>query len=144
MDQPVTEGALPILPAIDPLTAPFWAAARRGELVLQYCRPCAVPWHPPMPRCPHCHNDQIEWRSVEPVGSIYSFTDAIHPVHPALADRVPYRIVLVDLDAGPRLVSAATGTLAFDPDVVGRRVTAVFEAVTPDLTLILFREQGDA
>ena len=44
-----------VVPGMTELTAPYWAAAREGRLVVPECRSCRQVWHPPLPRCPHCH-----------------------------------------------------------------------------------------
>lgn len=128
----------PIRPVVDALSAPYWQAAREGKLALQHCTVCAAAWHPPAPRCASCHSDLVEWRPASGAGVIYSYTDVQHAVHTAVAGWVPYRILLVDLEEGPRIVAGALGACATEPDILGRRVTVVFREVPPDLTLAMF------
>jgi uncharacterized OB-fold protein len=70
----------------------------------------------------------MTWVAVEGRGLIYSWTRVWHPVHPSLADRVPYLAVLVELpEAGHiRMVGNLLGDARQAADI-GTAVTAVFE-----------------
>ena len=72
-------------------------------------------------------------------GRVFSYTIAHHPVHPALVDRVPYNIVLVELpDAGGvRLVSNLVD-VPVEEVAVGLEVEVLFED-QGDVTLPRFR-----
>lgn len=57
----------------DPVSAPFWAAARRHELSFQRCDACsAFRWHPDL-LCPECQTIGGEWTVVPPAGMLYSY-----------------------------------------------------------------------
>jgi uncharacterized OB-fold protein len=109
---PVTEGALPgterarIVPAETELTAPYWSAAREGVIALQRCTQCGHVWHPPAPVCPRCRSMSYEWIRSRGRGTLYSYTTVMHAAHPAIAAAVPYRVALVDLEEGPRVILA--------------------------------------
>jgi len=53
----------------------------------------------------------LGWRQVSGSGTIFSYTIAHHPVHPALKTSTPYNIVVVMLDGASdvRLVSNIIG-----------------------------------
>lgn len=80
---------MPVVPAMTERTAPYWEAAREGRLVVQQCRACRQLWHPPLPRCPHCHHAGVDWRDVSGDGTVYSYTVVRHPTHFAFADKTP-------------------------------------------------------
>jgi hypothetical protein len=109
---PGTEGALPgieralIVPAETALTAPYWSAAREGVIALQRCTQCGRLWHPPAPICPRCRSASYEWIRSHGRGTLYSYTTVMHAAHPAIAEAVPYRVALVDLEEGPRVILA--------------------------------------
>ena len=126
-----------ILPTIDDGNRPFWDGCRAGVLVLQRCDECARLRYPISPVCPQCICSKATWVEVEPTGEVYSFGVFRHAYNDAWRDRVPYAVALVKLDAGPTLISNIVGV---DPgDVhVGRRVTAVFERVTDEVTIPQF------
>lgn len=86
------------------LTAPFWAAAAKGLLVVQRCV-CGEYRHYPRLRCPACASGEWDWAPVTGRGVVYSFTVTLRPFHPAWRDRAPYAIATVELDEGVRMVS---------------------------------------
>jgi uncharacterized OB-fold protein len=93
-----------IVPQETALTEPFWEAARQGRAALQRCRSCGSVWHPPQPRCPTCQAADPEWFESRGKGEVHSYTVVRHAVHAAIAERLPYAVVLVELDEGPRIV----------------------------------------
>ena len=136
-----------VVPGMTELTAPYWEAAREKRLVVQECQSCGQVWHPPLPRCPHCHAPGPAWRQVSGDGTIYTYTVVRHPTHYAFAGAVPYVLAIVELAEGPRLVTAITGA-APEEVRVGQRVRAVFREVADGVTLPYFepaasREAGD-
>ena len=126
-----------IIPGMTDLTRPYWAAAREGRLVLQRCADCGQAWHPPLPRCPHCHRAGLDWVDAAGTGTVYTYTVVTHPTHVALAARVPYVVAIVELDEGPRLVTGITGCDA-NRVRAGMPVRARFTAVTDEVTLPYF------
>jgi len=126
-----------VIPAMTERTAPYWAAAREGRLAVQECQSCRQVWHPPLPRCPHCHADNLGWRDVSGDGTVYSYTVVRHPTHFAFADSIPYILAIVELAEGPRLVTALSG-IAREEVCVGLPVRVVFRAVTDTVTLPYF------
>ena len=92
----------------------------------------------PRSECPECLEDGIEWVQVSGHGSVYSFTIVRQPADPAFRDDVPYPYAIVELDEGPRMVSTIVGC---EPEQVriGMRVTAVFDDVTSEWTLVKFK-----
>ena len=125
-----------ILPKIESLTAPYWEGTALGELRLQHCLDCGHRWHPPLPRCPRCHSQSVEWRAASGRGELYSFTDVYHAVHVAFTDRVPYRLCLVELEEGPRI--AAAMDWEGPPPRIGAPMKAVFRRVADEVVLPFF------
>lgn len=124
-------------PQVTPLTSPYWDGLKAGQLMLQRCDRCASTWHPPMPGCPDCRSADVSWFAASGLGTVSSFTWVHHATHQAFRDRIPYAVVLVDLDEGPRIVTAMA-----DPTAVvriGALVRAVF-AHEDDGSLVLFEE----
>jgi uncharacterized OB-fold protein len=124
------------------LTAPYWDAAREGRLVVQECRSCRQVWHPPLPRCPHCHASGLGWRPVSGDGTVYTYTIVRHPTHYAFAGQIPYVLAIVELAEGPRLVTAITGVPPQQVHV-GQPVRAVFREVADGVTLPYFEPDRD-
>jgi hypothetical protein len=92
------------MPPPNPLTAGFWEAARRHELVVQRCG-CGRYRHYPQLLCPDCHSDDWTWAAVSGRGTVYTFTVTHRAFHPAWADRVPYVVATLELEEGIRMVS---------------------------------------
>ena len=133
-------------PSRDGLDAPYWEAARRGELLCQRCRACGgFQWGPEW-ICHRCRSFDLGWERVAPRGRIFSWERVWHPVHPALREVCPYVIVLVELpDAGGvRMI----GNLVGDPRAevrIGDEVEAVFEQhaeAEPPYALVQWRRAG--
>jgi uncharacterized OB-fold protein len=126
-----------VIPAMTALTAPYWDAARERRLVVQECRSCRRVWHPPLPRCPHCHAADPGWRPLSGDGTVYTYTVVRHPTHFAFAGKIPYVLAIVELAEGPRLVTALVGT---EPGAVrvGLPVHVVFREAADGVTLPYF------
>lgn len=115
-------------PAGDGLDAPFWDGLRDERLVLQRCRACGRWQWGPEWMCHRCRSFDLGFEETEPTGVIYSHQRVWHPVHPALAERCPFVIVLVELPHADnvRLVGNLLGD-AEQPLEIGAAVRGVFE-----------------
>lgn len=128
------------LPQPDDATAPYWEAARRGELRMQRCADCQTLRFPPRPMCPECQSFASEWIAMSGRGRVYSWVVCHPPVLPAFQERAPYAVVLVELDEDPRLrvlgnLLDGEGDAAGVEIEIGLPVRVVFESVTEDVTL---------
>ncbi|MBI1966095.1 MAG: Zn-ribbon domain-containing OB-fold protein [Betaproteobacteria bacterium] len=121
----------------DPLTAPYWAAARERRLALPYCTDCGRHHFYPRSICPHCSSARIEWVAASGRGEVYSFTVVHRAPSPAFAAAVPYVVAIVALEEGPHLM---TNIIGCAPDAVriGMRVRVTFRATGGDVTLPVF------
>lgn len=118
----------------DPLTAPFWAATRDSRLTAQRCGRCSAFRWLPAPICPECLEPGGTWTDLAGTGTVWSFTVYHRAMHPGFADLVPYTVAMVELPEGIRMV----GTMQEPtPDVqIGEQVTATYDVVTPDVTVV--------
>jgi len=91
------------LPLPDEVSRPFWEACARRELRMQRCRDCGRLRYTPRVLCPSCRSACCEWVPVSGRGVIYSRVVCHPPVLPAFQERVPYAVVLVELDEDPSL-----------------------------------------
>ncbi|SFP30093.1 OB-fold domain-containing protein [Actinomadura madurae] len=132
--EPLPGSAKPLPDVDDPLTAPFWAAARESRLVLPRCTHCSYLQWPPEPVCPECRHTGRAWHEFPARGRLWSFAVYHRALDPAFAADVPYAVGLIELDAGRKMY----GTMVGDPDAlrVGRRVRAVFDPVNEDVTFV--------
>ena len=129
------------LPQITPEMRPFWEAARRHELVVQRCRGCGTPRFPARDICSRCLSREAEWAPVSGRGTVFSWAVMHQVYHPGFADEVPYAVIVVELEEGARVLSNLVECPVGDI-TPGMPVEAVFEDVTPEVTLPKFRPRA--
>lgn len=116
------------IPAGDQLDTPYWEALRDERLMLQRCQSCTRWQWGPEWVCHRCRSFDLAFEETAATGIIYSHQRVWHPVHPALAERGPFVIVLVELPHADnvRLVGNLLGD-PMQPLEIGAAVTGVFE-----------------
>ena len=140
----------------DPEHLEFLQAAGEGRLVLQHCSACRHLRYPVGNACPFCTSLEWEWSEVSGKGTIYSYGQVMHPIHPAYREHGPYAIVLVELDEqreyptpddGLRLISSLVdGDGNPEPEervAIGARVEVDFANLGDGLGLPRFRLSGE-
>ena len=125
------------LPQISAEMAPFFEAARRKELVVQRCRGCGALRFPARDRCRSCLARDAEWVPISGRGTVFSFAVMHQVYHPGFADEVPYAVVLVKLEEGPKMTSNLVGIPPSEIRI-GMKVRATFERVSDEVTLPKF------
>lgn len=80
------------------LTAEFWAAAQRRELVRPVCGDCRRSFFTPQIACPHCLSENWSYEPSSGRGRVYSAT-VVHKASTPGID-VPFRLGIVDLEEG--------------------------------------------
>jgi uncharacterized OB-fold protein len=131
-----------LLPVIDDDSAPFWEAARRGELVMQGCGKCGRLRFPPRPMCPYCQSVEVIWSPMSGRGTIWSFVVPHPPLLPAYAEQAPYNVVVVALEEDPTLRLVGNLVTSWDGPInelldinIGAPVRVVFTEVSDDVSL---------
>ena len=114
MESPTTEpsaaGLRAVLPRPTAASQPFWDGCGRGELLLPHCPACGHVFYFPRLHCPKCGDRRPGWRKSAGRGRIFSFTHVAVSFHgPGWESQLPYTVVLVDLDEGPRMLSRLIG-----------------------------------
>jgi uncharacterized OB-fold protein len=106
------------LPDLDnPVLAPFWQAAARGEFALPRCQACgAFDWYPKR-QCRQCSGRDIGWTVLSGRATLYSWAVVKRALHKPLAPIAPYvsAIVVIDEDRLTRLV---TRLIDCEPDAL--------------------------
>ena len=87
----------------DPLTAPFWEAARRGDLLIQKCTACGRHQFYPRPFCLACSSYEVTWVVARGSGEVYSQTEVHMQASPEFEP--PYVVAIVQLDEGPKFMT---------------------------------------
>lgn len=133
----MSEIAKPV-PAVRDDLRPFFEAAAEGRLVVQRCIGCGALRFPARPLCSSCLGREADWVPVSGRGTVFTFNVMHQVYHPGFRDDVPYAVVLVELEEGPRMISRLVGC---PPDQVeiGMPVAVLFERVSDDVTLPKFR-----
>ena len=101
-------------PAPSPLTS-YLAHLERDQLAYQWSPQAGRAVFYPRVLCPFSGSDQLEWRVIKGLGTVYS-TTVVHP-----QDGAPYNVALIDCDEGFRLMSRVEG-VAPDEVRIGMRV----------------------
>ena len=125
-------------PTITEENQPFWDAARAGELRLQRCAACGHVRNPIQALCPMCLGEEFDWTLLSGRGEVFAKVVYHRAFHPAYRDDVPYNVVMVQLEEGPRLFS---NVVEADNDAirVGDPLEVVFDRIDDDLTVPRFR-----
>ena len=116
-----------LLPRLTPRNQAFFTA---GTIQVQFCDDCGHAQHPPDDVCYACQGRNLSFQACPGTGKIESCARVHHPLHPALADKVPYVIAVVSVDGAPgvNVQGNIVGCDAGEP-AIGLAVRAVFEEV---------------
>ena len=79
-------------------------AAATGVLHLQRCDACEAWRHPPRILCAACGSADWSWQPSAGRGRVYTWTITHRPIDPAFTEHLPYAVLVVELDEGPRVV----------------------------------------
>jgi NAD(P)-dependent dehydrogenase (short-subunit alcohol dehydrogenase family)/uncharacterized OB-fold protein len=80
------------------------AAAAMGRFELQQCQDCAAVLYPPREACVRCAGVRLRWREQGGDGTLLAGTTLHHSNDLFFRERLPWRLGLVKLDAGPTLM----------------------------------------
>ena len=138
----MTEAVKPV-PNVTPRMAPFFAGARQGQLLVQKCGECGTLRFPAHATCTNCLSAAASWIAASGRGEILSFNVMHQVYHPGFAAEVPYAVVMVKLEEGPKVVSNLVGV---KPDAIrcGLPVEVMFERINDQITLPKFRLRAAA
>jgi hypothetical protein len=88
--------------------------------------------------CPKCQTLGTLWVEASGHGEVYSWTVVSNPPGPGLDADIPYVVVLVQMEEGPRLIGNILGCGPNDV-FAGMPVETVFEHLTADQSIYNFR-----
>jgi NAD(P)-dependent dehydrogenase (short-subunit alcohol dehydrogenase family)/uncharacterized OB-fold protein len=115
------------------------AAAAEGRFELQVCKECSTVQYPPREACHKCLSPRLQWKPQSGQGNLLATTTLHHSNDLFFRERLPWRMGLVQLDAGPSVIVHLHGEVGEAPTRVhvGARLDRAGQAV-----LIGFPEQG--
>ena len=122
------------LPVIDHHNRPYWEGTQAHELRLLECDDCSHIRFQTFSTCPHC--DKRHWICASGNGTVWSWTRFHKTYFAGFASDMPYVVVVIELDEGPKLFANMADMRM--PPKIGKRVKAVFETVTAEVTLVKF------
>jgi uncharacterized protein len=96
--------------ARDEASAEFFAAAARGELLMQRCPASGDVLGPQARTCPSCGSADLDPVVVSGRGTLVSWAVVHQAPVPSLAAAVPYLTAVVELAEGPWLLARLAGT----------------------------------
>jgi NAD(P)-dependent dehydrogenase (short-subunit alcohol dehydrogenase family)/uncharacterized OB-fold protein len=91
------------------------AAAAEGRFELQACQRCRAVQYPPRDACHRCLSAQLKWTAQTGEGELLSETVLHHSNDPFYRERLPWRLGLVRLDAGPTVIAHLHGDVPSPP-----------------------------
>ncbi|MDG2286829.1 MAG: OB-fold domain-containing protein [Alphaproteobacteria bacterium] len=129
----------------------FFRHCANRDFRLQRGKQSGLLRYPPTTACPWTTDRESEWVPVEGKGTVHSYVEVHHPIQPAFREKVPYMVILADLDTQKGEPSAhealrvagnlmtADGTFA-PPEMIkrvgiGTKVKMVYVYVTDEFAL---------
>lgn len=120
---------LAVLPKPTVDSRPFWEGCNAEQLLLQRCTQCRHVFYFARRLCPACGGSELAWEASAGRGRVYSFSEVHVPFQgPEWASQLPYTVVLVDLEEGPRMLSRWLGPKG-SPPAIGQHVRVRFPEV---------------
>jgi NAD(P)-dependent dehydrogenase (short-subunit alcohol dehydrogenase family)/uncharacterized OB-fold protein len=107
------------------------AAAAEGRFELQVCEQCQAVQYPPREACHRCLSPRLKWRAQDGGGTLLSHTRLHHSNDLFFRERLPWRLGLVHLDAGPSVIVHLHDEIEAPPArvKVGARIDRAGQAV---------------
>jgi uncharacterized OB-fold protein len=136
------------VPVPDDASAPFFAGALEGRLMLLRCRACATFMSPTAylhvpvrPRCLACFSGDLEWAPSTGNATLYSFA-VMHQVYDeAFAAEIPYNLAVVETDEGVRLSSQVVDCPNEQLEI-GMPLEVTFERLSDEVAIPKFRPRA--
>ncbi len=126
------------MPLATTISAPFWQALEQNELHIQQCNQCDGWVFFPRKHCTHCLAHDLEFKSVNGEGTLYSYTLTRIPTMPEFSDEMPQALAVVELSQGVRINTTLIDVAESDIEI-GMAVKPVFDKVSSDgKTLLRF------
>ncbi|MGE0545016.1 MAG: Zn-ribbon domain-containing OB-fold protein [Dehalococcoidia bacterium] len=134
----MTTNPTPPIPVADDASAPFFAGAAAGRLMLMRCVACGTHRYPARDRCDVCWSTETEWVEASGRASLHSWVVFHQVYHLAFADRVPYNVAVVELEEGPRITTNVIDC-ELDDLKAGMALIVMFEEIAEGMAMAKFR-----
>lgn len=91
------------------------AAAAEGRFALQVCAECGAVQYPPREACHRCLSPDLPWQPQDGAGVLLASTTLAHSNDLYFRERLPWRLGMVKLDAGPSVMVHLHGEVRAEP-----------------------------
>ena len=119
------------------VTRRYWDSVNEEALRIPKCRTCGAVHFYPHALCPNCMSPDLDYVPVSGNGTVYSYTIMHRAPATSFQHDIPYAVALVELEEGVRMISNLVGC-PIEEVRIGMPVRAVYEDVTPEVTLFKF------
>ena len=126
------------IPTIDAASAPYWEAAKQGELLIAQCAACGKVHHYPRPFCPFCWSTEVHWEEASGRAVLYTYSIVRRNDLAPFTERVPYVAGIVELAEGPRVMTDIVEA-DFDDVHIGMDLQATFVEIADGVTVPMVR-----
>ncbi len=133
----MSENQKPV-PVIQPWSEEFWKGTKQKKLLVQHCKDCDANIFYPRKQCPECWSTNLDWSEVGGKATVYAYSVMLDMVEPKFWEDLPYILAMVDLDEGVRMTTRIVECRPEDVQI-GMAVEVVFEDITPECSLPMFR-----
>jgi uncharacterized protein len=123
------------------IAEPFWDGLRNDQFMFQHCSDCERSFYYPSSHCDNCWSTNLQWIAASGTGTVETFTEVFRPFSSEFDGDVPYTVLFVQLDEGPRVVTWLTKNSNIqggDVPAIGARGKFVFERINDHTTLHRF------
>ncbi|MBI94598.1 MAG: hypothetical protein CME05_15525 [Gemmatimonadaceae bacterium] len=100
----------------------YWQGCSEGKVLYQQCGTCGHVQSYPRPFCTNCGEHEPAWKESLLSGVVGGATTVHRPPSQAFANLVPYRLLLVEMDEGFRIM--AYGDMAIQ---IGAKISVGFK-----------------
>ena len=91
------------VPTPDADSAALWRGLHDGVLLLQHCADCGHVQYYQQAMCRQCGGENLAHRPASGRGKVHSFSVVQRAPGPAFKTDLPYAVLLIDLEEGPRI-----------------------------------------
>ncbi|MBI4337717.1 MAG: OB-fold domain-containing protein [Chloroflexi bacterium] len=143
MTQRVANALSRPLPYPQPESDFYWQKCKQHELWLRWCKDCNRSYFYPRDICPECFSRNTHWVKSSGRATLHTFAVVHRAPIPALRDRAPYVVAIVELEGGARLPTSLV-RVEKDPKalmaLIGKKdaLEVAFEDVSETISLPVF------
>jgi uncharacterized OB-fold protein len=132
-----------LLPRRTRQNAPFFGGLAERRLQLQRCVACGHARYPVAPACPRCGGTGARWARLRGTGAVHSWIRYRKSYLPEFEPLMPYVVLCVAIDDGPRMFGRLAGTDR-EP-ATGDRVRMIAERLpSGEHTIAFIAEEGES